>query len=226
MSKGSYYIAHMRTVKAQASLRSLARAFAFRKCSMSHVMRKPVYGRSACASTQSDQHLCWLLHRKYNTSSFYIRNFKLLPSFCGCAGRLESYLSETRKTGFLVTWLIFDTSESFRQRAISLEEQSDHGLTIFHSICIFSMHFTTVKLLCSNFKMITAIFFWDPNFYGYIHVTDMSHHQRCWIMRSPTRRCMAKEEERKEKNFKKSSGILRHGSEICRGSKFCHVFKF
>ena len=28
--------------------------------------------------------------------------------------------SETPKTGFLVTWLIFNTSESFRQRAISL----------------------------------------------------------------------------------------------------------
>ena len=28
----------------------------------------------------------------YNTSSFYIRNFKTLASFCGCAGRFVSYL--------------------------------------------------------------------------------------------------------------------------------------
>ena len=48
--------------------------------------------RSACASAQSDQHLCCSLPRKYNTSSFYIRNFKPLPSFCGWAGRFESYL--------------------------------------------------------------------------------------------------------------------------------------
>ena len=41
---------------------------------------------------QSDQRLCCSLPRYYNTSSFYIRNFKPLPSFCGCAGRLESTL--------------------------------------------------------------------------------------------------------------------------------------
>ena len=28
----------------------------------------------------------------YNTSSFYIRNSKPLPSFCDCAGRFVSYL--------------------------------------------------------------------------------------------------------------------------------------
>ena len=27
-----------------------------------------------------------------NAPSFYIQNFKPLPSFCGCAGRFESYL--------------------------------------------------------------------------------------------------------------------------------------
>ena len=48
--------------------------------------------RSACASAQSDQHLCFSLPRYYNTSSFYIRNFKHLPGFCGCAGPFESYL--------------------------------------------------------------------------------------------------------------------------------------
>ena len=64
-----------------------------------HVMRKPVYAiceqqrrRSACASAQSDQHLCCSLPRWYITSSFYIRNFKPQPKFCGCAGRFESSL--------------------------------------------------------------------------------------------------------------------------------------
>ena len=32
------------------------------------------------------------LPREYNTSSFYIQNFKPLPSFCGCADWFESYL--------------------------------------------------------------------------------------------------------------------------------------
>ena len=48
--------------------------------------------RSACASAQSDQRLCCSLPRLYTTSSFYIRNFKPLPSFCGCTGRFESTL--------------------------------------------------------------------------------------------------------------------------------------
>ena len=64
-------------------------------------MRKPVYAiceqqrrRSACASAQSDQRLCCLPSTWYKTSSFYmyIRNFKPLSSFCGCAGQFESYL--------------------------------------------------------------------------------------------------------------------------------------
>ena len=47
---------------------------------LSHVMRKSALAiceqqscRSACASAQSDQHLCCSLLRSYNTSSFYIR---------------------------------------------------------------------------------------------------------------------------------------------------------
>ena len=66
---------------------------------MSHVMRKPVYAiceqqrrRSACASAQSDQRLCYSLPRWYNTFSFYIQNFKPLASLCSWAGRFESYL--------------------------------------------------------------------------------------------------------------------------------------
>ena len=33
-------------------------------------------------------------------ASFYIQNLKCLASFCRCAGRFESYLVETPKTGF------------------------------------------------------------------------------------------------------------------------------
>ena len=69
--------------------------------------KKPVYTiceqqrrRSACASAQSDQHLCCSLPRKYNISSFYIRNFKPLASFCGCVGWFESYLVENHEDRF------------------------------------------------------------------------------------------------------------------------------
>ena len=62
-------------------------------------MKKPVHAiceqqrrRSAYALVQSDQHLCCSLPRQYNTSSFYIQNFKSLPSFCDCADRFESTL--------------------------------------------------------------------------------------------------------------------------------------
>ena len=66
---------------------------------MSRAMRKPFFAiceqqrrRSACASAQSDQRLCYSLSGYYNSSSFYIQNFKCLPSVCGCAGRFESTL--------------------------------------------------------------------------------------------------------------------------------------
>ena len=62
-------------------------------------MKKPVYAiceqqrrRSACDSAQSDQRLCCSPPRKYTIFSFYIQNCKPLASFCGCAGRFESYL--------------------------------------------------------------------------------------------------------------------------------------
>ena len=90
--------------------RTKSTIMSWRGSNMSHVMRTPVLAiceqqrrRSACASAQSDQRLCCSLPRQYNTSSFYIRNFKHLPSFC----RLSLPWSQTPKTGFLVTRLIY-----------------------------------------------------------------------------------------------------------------------
>ena len=64
-----------------------------------YVMRKPAFAiceqqrrRSACASVQSDQRLCYSLLRQDNTSCFNIQNFKPLASFYCCAGRFEPYL--------------------------------------------------------------------------------------------------------------------------------------
>ena len=62
-------------------------------------MRKPVFAlckqqrrRSACASAQSDWHLCCSLLKEYNICSCYVLNFQTLASLCGCPGRVESYL--------------------------------------------------------------------------------------------------------------------------------------
>ena len=58
-------------------------------------MRKPVYAickqqcrRSACASAQSDQRLCYSLHGWYN----YSRNFKTLANLISCVDQFESPL--------------------------------------------------------------------------------------------------------------------------------------
>ena len=57
-----------------------------------HVICEQQRRRSACASAQSDQRLCFSLLRWFNTSRFYSRNFKTLASFCGCADRFVSGL--------------------------------------------------------------------------------------------------------------------------------------
>ena len=48
--------------------------------------------RSACASAQSDQRLCCSLQRQNDTSSFYIRNFKILAGLCSWAVQFVSCL--------------------------------------------------------------------------------------------------------------------------------------
>ena len=69
------------------------------KIQLSHIMTKPAFAiceqqrrRSACASGQSDQHLCCSLPGWYNTYTCYSQNFKTLVSLCSWAGRFESYL--------------------------------------------------------------------------------------------------------------------------------------
>ena len=57
---------------------------------VSYVICEQQRRRSACASAQSDQRLWCSLIGYYNISRFYIRNFKNLASFCGCAGRSET----------------------------------------------------------------------------------------------------------------------------------------
>ena len=48
--------------------------------------------RSACASAQSDQCLCCSLPRQNDTSSLYIRNFKILAGLCSWADQFASCL--------------------------------------------------------------------------------------------------------------------------------------
>ena len=48
--------------------------------------------RSACASTQSEQHLCCLPLREYDMYTCYIQSFKIVASFCSWAGCFGPYL--------------------------------------------------------------------------------------------------------------------------------------
>ena len=72
------------------------------------VMRKSVFAickqqkcRSACASTQSVSTL--VVHCIDSVISLVsISEISRLASFCGCAGRFESYLVKNPKTGFLM----------------------------------------------------------------------------------------------------------------------------
>ena len=82
---------------------------------MSHVMRKPVYSiceqqrrRSACASAQSDQRLCFrFLDSTVQLISISEISSRHLVSVAAQAGLCLTW-SETPKTGFLVTRLICD----------------------------------------------------------------------------------------------------------------------
>ena len=106
---------------------------------MSHITRKPVYAickqqrrRSACASVQSDQHLCShcldsiiYLVSIPNISSLY------LASVTAQAG-LSITWSQTPKTGFLVTWLKWDgTWQNLRKDVTTKTWISLH---IIHSV--------------------------------------------------------------------------------------------
>ena len=93
------------------------------KSHLSLVMRKPVFvlceqqrHRSACTSTQSDQHLCCSLLRQYNTCSCYVLNFQTLAKFCSWAGWFEYDLVANRE-------------DRFSHDGAHLWDISTHGLT-------------------------------------------------------------------------------------------------
>ena len=56
--------------------------------------------RTACASGQSNQHICYLLIRKNHISTCYKRNSNILASLCSYADWVESYSVENPKDRF------------------------------------------------------------------------------------------------------------------------------
>ena len=74
---------------------TLLRAWGVDYFHVSHVMRKLVF-----AICKWQRCLCCLLHRLYNISSFYFRNFRPLAGLCGCAVLFESYLVENPEDRF------------------------------------------------------------------------------------------------------------------------------
>ena len=96
--------------------------------------------RPACASAQSDQHLCFSLFGKYHIQTSYKRNFNSLASLCSWAGwfeyhfvrnpedrfsRNEAYIVKYIQT-FLVTTV--DGCEQQRRRPACASTQSDQHL--------------------------------------------------------------------------------------------------
>ena len=64
-----------------------------RSCeNVSYVICEQQRCRSACESTQSDQHLCCSLFRQYDMHTCYIQSLWILTSRCSWAGWFESYL--------------------------------------------------------------------------------------------------------------------------------------
>ena len=69
-------------------------------------MRKPVLPNANNKGADQPVHLCSLISTfvvrclDSISLSFYIQNFKALASFCGCAGRFESYLVENPEDRF------------------------------------------------------------------------------------------------------------------------------
>ena len=64
-----------------------------RSCeNLSYVICEQQRRRSACASAQSDQHLCCSLLRQYDMYTCYIQSVRILASFCSWVGWFESYL--------------------------------------------------------------------------------------------------------------------------------------
>ena len=59
---------------------------------MSYAISEQQRRRSACASAQSDQCLCYSLPRQNDTSSLYIRNFKILAGLCSWIDQFVSCL--------------------------------------------------------------------------------------------------------------------------------------
>ena len=59
--------------------------------------------RSACASAQSDQHLCCSLLRQYDMYTCCIQSFVILASFCSWAGWFVPYLVENPRR-YIFAW--------------------------------------------------------------------------------------------------------------------------
>ena len=73
--------------------------------------------RSACASAQSDQHLCGSLLRLYDMYTYSIQTSKILASFCSWAGCFESYLVENLRRHIFAWCGSFDYDRAIFCRA-------------------------------------------------------------------------------------------------------------
>ena len=103
--------------------------------------------RSACACAQSDQHLCCSLPRQNNTSSLYIRNFKILAGLCSWAGQFESCLVvDSRRHIFSWRGSVIDWIGRNQLILFMHEEYWLHIQMILVMVCYHDKHVTCFSM--------------------------------------------------------------------------------
>ena len=118
--------------------------------------RKPVFGvcekqrcRPACASVQSDQRLCYLCIGKYHIFTCYEGNFNFLASLCSGKTGLSLTLSETLKTGLVVTRPNLNNGVSKTGSRLK-HKMSENRSTLDSCSFIFIQFISSSKLLSSD----------------------------------------------------------------------------
>ena len=107
---------------------------------MSYVICEQQRRRSACASAQADQHLCCSLPRQNDTSSLYIRNFKIWAAgLCSWAGQFVSCLVRDARRHIL----------SSRGSIIQIKHKSHQNRRYMHNLA-GTLHWMEPKYILSN----------------------------------------------------------------------------
>ena len=124
--------------------------------------------------------LFWFYNTKVNTDTIMILSFRTDRSWQTVQTQIRQLLQEQSDQGLhcLPSWQTVQTQ--IRQLLQEQSDQSDSSYrsslirvyTVCHSICTFWKHYPMVKPRCSNFRVITAVF-WVSEFLRFLRVFFM-----------------------------------------------------